>query len=136
MSLSHPESPINKFIFGNKAGLSKPEAYKAMTDFYKEYYSAELMTLCVSSNKPLAELEKKVSEAFKKVPFNEVSVPDFTNREIFQDPFGADQCKRLIKQVSIRSIDELKIVWHIPYYGTDINRYNARYFFDILGDEG
>ena len=90
MSLSHPESPINKFIFGNKTGLSKPEAYKAMTDFYKEYYSAELMTLCVSSNKPLAELEKKVTEAFKKVPFNEVSVPDFTNREIFQDPFGAE----------------------------------------------
>lgn len=107
-----------------------------MRDFYKEFYSAELMTLCVSSNKSISELEKKVSEAFKRVPFNEVMVPDFTNRDIYQDPFGPDQCNRLIKQVAIRDIDELKIVWHIPYYGTDINRFNARYFYEILGHEG
>lgn len=90
MSLSHPESAINKFIFGNKTGLSKPESYKAMTDFHKEYYSSELMTLCVSSNKSIAELEKKVVELFKKVPFNEVLVPDFTNREVYKDPFGPE----------------------------------------------
>lgn len=124
LSLSNVESPINKFIFGNKAGLSKPEAYKAMTDFYKEFYSAELMTLCVSSNKPIAELEKKVTDAFKKMPFNEVLVPDFTNREVYKDPFGPDQCKKIIKQVSIREIDELKIVWNIPYYGNDVSRFN------------
>lgn len=90
MTMSHPESPINKFIFGNKTGLSKPEAYKAMTDFYKEYYSSELMTLCVSSNKPIAELEKKVVDLFKKIPFNEVAVPDYNNKDVYKDSFGPD----------------------------------------------
>lgn len=92
MRLSHPESPINKFIFGNKEGLKKPEAMKVMKDFFNEFYSAELMTVCVSGNLPMAALEKKVAEAFKKVPFKEVLIPDFTNREVFPEPYGPEQC--------------------------------------------
>lgn len=136
MRLSHPESPINKFIFGNKEGLKKPEAFKAMKEFYNEFYSAELMTLCISSNTPMAQLEKKVAEVFKKVPFKEVMIPDFTNREVFPEPFGPEHCQKLIKHVSVREVDELKIVWNVPYYGHDINRYHLRYFFDLFGHEG
>ena len=100
MRLSHPESAINKFIFGNKEGLKKPEAYKAMTDFFKEYYSSELMTLCVSSDKSLAILEKKINDLFSKVSFKQVLVPDFSNKEYFKEPFGPDQCQKLVKLVS------------------------------------
>lgn len=136
MRLSHPESPINRFIFGNKEGLKKPEAYKAMTEFFSEYYSAELMTLCVSSDKSMAVLEKKVTELFQKIPYKGALVPDFSNRDHFKDPFGPEQCQKLVKLVSQQDVDELKIVWNLPYYGDDIRRMHIKYFFEIFGDEG
>ena len=90
MKLSNLESPINKFIFGNKEGLKKPEAYNAMKGFYNEYYSSELMTLCVSSNLKIGDMEKKVSDLFSKMPYKEVMIPNFANQEVYQQPFGPE----------------------------------------------
>lgn len=97
MKLSNIESPINKFIFGNKEGLKKPEAYNAMKGFYNEYYSSELMTLCVSGNQSIADMEKKVSDLFNKMPYKEVMIPNFANLEVYRAPYGPEECQKLIK---------------------------------------
>jgi len=87
MQLSDPESAIQKFMFGNKEGLKKPEAYKAMQDFYNEYYSADIMTLCVSSNKKLSEMESLVSKHFKPMLNKKVQLPDFGNFDSYPLPY-------------------------------------------------
>lgn len=30
----------------------------------------------------------------------------------------------------------MKIVWNVPYFGNDINRFHLKYFFELFGHEG
>lgn len=89
MQLSDPESAIQKFMFGNKEGLKKPEAYEALQKFYNEYYSADIMTLCVSSNKKLSEIESMVKKHFNSMPNKKVQLPDFSNLDSYPLPYTA-----------------------------------------------
>jgi len=58
-----------------------------MQDFYNEYYSADIMTLCISSNKKLGEIESMVNKYFKAIPNKKVQLPDFSNLDSYPLPY-------------------------------------------------
>lgn len=76
--LMNPEHPIARFRIGNNETLSDKEDSKLhdeMLAFYERYYSANLMTASVVSNRPLDELEALAREAFADIPNRNVEAP-------------------------------------------------------------
>lgn len=128
MQLSDPESAIQKFIFGNKEGLKKPEAYKAIQDFYNEYYSADIMSLCVSSNKKCDEIEKMVKKCFNSMQNKKVPLPDYSDLEAYPIPYTPKNSCQVIRVVPIQEVNEIKIVWSLPYFGDETEKLHLKYF--------
>lgn len=124
LQLTNAQSPIHKFTFGNKEQLATLEARQAMIDFFNQNYSSNIMTLCVSSNKKISELEKLVKEKFKGVKDKKVVVPDYSK----PPPYGKNNSCHLVKVVPVDDVDELKIVWNLPYYGNEFNKVHLKYF--------
>ena len=60
LSESKKDSVFNKFSTGNKKTLTLPDIRKRLLDFYKKYYTSEVMNLCVYSKKPMEELVLKI----------------------------------------------------------------------------
>lgn len=112
--------------------MAKLESREAMIEFFKKNYSPNLMSLCVSSNKKLEELEKMVTAKFKGLKDKKVSIPDFSK----PPPYGKSNSGHLIKMVPLEDVDELKIIWNLPYYGNEINKIHLKYFVELLGYEG
>ncbi|WP_157981135.1 pitrilysin [Aliidiomarina haloalkalitolerans] len=76
--LMNPEHPIARFRIGNNETLSDKEGSKLhdeMLAFYERYYSANLMTASVVSNRSLDELEALARDAFADIPNRNVDAP-------------------------------------------------------------
>lgn len=132
LQLTNAQSPIHKFTFGNKDELAKPEARHAMMEFFRIFYSANIMTLCVSSNQPIKELEKLVNKHFKAIKDKKVNIPDYSK----PPAYSKNNSCHLVKMVPQDDVDMLKIVWNLPYYGNDIRRVHLKYFTELFGYEG
>ena len=112
--------------------MAKLESREAMIEFFNKYYSANLMSLCVSSNKKIQELEKIVTSKFKGIKDKKASIPDFSK----PPPYGKSNSAQLIKMVPLDDLDELKIVWNMPYMGGEISKIHYKYFVELFGNEG
>lgn len=76
--LMNPEHPIARFRIGNKETLSDKEGsvlHEEMLAFYQRYYSANLMTASIVSNRSLDELEALAREAFSDIPNHNAERP-------------------------------------------------------------
>ncbi|MCV6605303.1 MAG: insulinase family protein, partial [Porticoccaceae bacterium] len=83
----NPAHPAFKFNAGNLDTLSdKPDrpARDELIDFYETYYSADLMTLALVSNKSLDELEQLARDKFSAVPKLD-NVPETQFPALFAD---------------------------------------------------
>lgn len=77
--LMNPEHPIARFRIGNNETLSDKEnsnLHEEMLAFYERYYSANLMTASIVSNRSLDELEMLAREAFSDIPNHNAEVPE------------------------------------------------------------
>ena len=66
----------------------------AVKDFFDATYSANLMGVCITSNKPLSELEK-IAKKFKDIKNKKVSPPNAGPA-----PFGPDDGRKVIKMTT------------------------------------
>ena len=73
---SNPESTLHRFNCGNIESLKQEGIRDALLGFHKKWYSANIMKLCVVSNRDLETLEKEVIELFSEVPNLDVEVPN------------------------------------------------------------
>ena len=62
------ESPFNHFSTGNLKTLSHPDIRNRLLNYYKKYYTSEIMHLCIYSNKPNEEMFKLVEGLFSLIP--------------------------------------------------------------------
>ncbi|WP_010607026.1 insulinase family protein [Pseudoalteromonas maricaloris] len=90
----NPEHPIRKFGAGNKASLksksNKNDLYAAMANFYKQYYSANLMTVTLVGGESTGELKSLAKKHFAKIKNLQVeppiiSTPVFTEATLGQE---------------------------------------------------
>lgn len=131
MQLSNPESVTNRFVFPSKEIFEKGPAMKIVKEFFDQWYSANLMTVCISSNKSLVELEK-IAKKFKDIKNRKIAVPDISNPA----PYGAKESKKFIKMQCSSENLEMRIVWSLPYYGDKIAKMNLKYFMELFGHQG
>lgn len=80
-SLAQPNSPVNKFTWGNlktlRDNVQDDKLYELVHEFRKRHYSAHRMTLAIQARLPLKELESYVIECFSNVPNNSLPPDDF-----------------------------------------------------------
>jgi insulysin len=76
MRISNKESLLNRFACGNVKSLSNENMRASLLEFHKKWYSANIMTLTISSKLSLEEMEKLATERFSPVKNFDVTVPD------------------------------------------------------------
>ena len=64
LSEINKDSPFNNFGTGNLKTLSLPDIRDRLLVFYKQYYSSDIMSLCVYSNKSLEDQYKLIESLF------------------------------------------------------------------------
>lgn len=77
----NPAHPMARFRIGNNETLSDKEGsilYDEMLDFYRRYYSANLMTAAIVGNYSVEELKEKAQSYFADIPNHNAEVPEIT----------------------------------------------------------
>ena len=120
-----------KPIHPRRATFSKSENLEEAKKLFSKFYSANLMSVCISSNKSIAELEK-IALKFKSIKNKKATPPPMVGRP----PYGPPDCKRLIKMDSISKEHEMRVIWSLPYYGNRIYKMNLSYFKELFGHQG
>ena len=127
---SKKDSVFNKFSTGNKSTLTLPNIRERLIEFYKKYYTSEIMYLCVYSKKPMDELVKLVEDLFCKVP----KIEKFEKPK-YDVPYNETNLKYLYKIVPIKNSDEISLEWFLPF----CENYYANPLYcisSVLGHEG
>lgn len=127
MQLSNKTSATNLFIFGKKDDYNNNDAMAEARDFYDSFYSPNMMTVCLSSNKSLAEMEKFV-KVFKEMKNKKAGPPNLASAL----PYGPGESRRVVKMHTDALEPEMRIIWTLPYYGDKIMKMNLKYFMELF----
>ena len=79
---ANPKHPFSKFGTGNRYTLKERpqengvDLREQLLEYYKNHYSANMMTLAVVGREPLDQLEEWVTKMFSGVPNNDVPPPE------------------------------------------------------------
>jgi insulysin len=136
-STCRPDHPYSKFGTGNLSTLkTEPEKQglnvrDELLKFHSNYYSANLMTLCLVGKESLDELQQYAVDMFSDIPNKQLKMVDFDPL-----PYGRD-FKPTIKQVvSVKDLKSLSINWTIPDYRDLYEASPASYWSHLIGHEG
>ena len=130
----NPKSPYAKFSVGSLETLADREHQQVRDDllkFYKNYYSANLMTLVVLANEPLPILKKWVTEKFSAIP------NQHARKKVFTEPLLTKV--QMAHQIDIKSLQEkreLSLVFPLPETQSHYLAKPSSYFQSLLGHEG
>ena len=132
-SESNPESGFNKFSTGNLKTLNIPNIREKLLEFYNQYYTSEIMDLCIYSNDSIENLEKIIDELFSQIPKRDNFIKPIYDKVL---PYTKENLQYLYKIVPVKDIDQIKFIWYLPY---DVKYYKIKpldYISGILGHEG
>lgn len=68
--------------------MNHPTIRNDLIEFYKKYYSANLMRLVVVSNKDLTTMEEWIESLFAEIPNSNLSPPEFLNLPFTKENLG------------------------------------------------
>jgi secreted Zn-dependent insulinase-like peptidase len=130
----NPTSPYAKFSVGSLDTLADRDNHLIRDDllnFYRQHYSANLMSLVVLANEPLPVLKKWVMEKFSAIPNNQAQ------KHVFSEPMltTAQQAHR-IDVKSLQEKRELSLIFSLPETQSFYLAKPAAYFQSLLGHEG
>jgi secreted Zn-dependent insulinase-like peptidase len=132
--VSNPEHPYSILGVGTAETLadqSGDSVRDALLEFYRRYYSANLMRLVVLGSESLDELQSLVATTFAPVPNHEVAIEDITEPLI--------ESERLPMMVYIQpeaTARSLMVSFELPDYQ---DRYRTKplvYIGNLIGHEG
>lgn len=128
------DHPASQFSIGNLETLSDSphrSLRSALTRFYREHYSANLMALVIYGRQSLDGLEALAYRYFEAVPNRKLSTTKIKAPLIRPDD--------LPRRLAIKSLKEQSRVWfHFPVPGLEkhYREAPARYIDNLLGHEG
>ena len=102
-SCAREDHPFRSFSTGNADTLMKiPESLgknprDIVIDFYKKYYSSNIMKLAVYGSESLDVMQKWVEEKFSAIPDKSLSSPRFPS-----DPYRQEQLGKILEVVPVR----------------------------------
>lgn len=138
-SRANVEHPYSKFGTGSKATLwDEPQKQGIDTrarllEMYEKWYSANLMTLCVSSPHSLDVMQKWVIELFTPIKNKDVPLPSSAYREI--PALTPENMHRTLYVVPIKDIRLLNMSWLIPGTKGAYRSKPCSYISHLLGHE-
>lgn len=131
-AVSNPKSNYNRFDCGNKKSLEVPGMRQKLLDFHKQWYSSNIMSLCVIGCEDVETLEKWVVEKFSPVVNKEVVVPDLCEEKAF----NPEHLGKIIKFVPVKDKDIMTIFYQLPYCQKDFKTQPMDYLSNVIGHEG
>lgn len=136
-ALTDPKHDYFKFGTGNKETLDTIPKSKginvrdALLKFHNEYYSSNIMGLCVLGKESINELTEMVVPMIAGVENKNVSVPEWPDH-----PVGPQQMKKIAYTVPVKDVRNLSLSWPImdlhPYYKSNPGHYLGH----LVGHEG
>ena len=142
----NPDNPLAKFSVGNLDTLANrsegadrhqeaDRPAKTVRDdllkFYREHYSANLMTLVVIGREPLDRLQTMVTARFAEIPNHQRSIAPITAPLL--RPGSAPQ---LVRIQPVQQQRVLSLAWPLPDQRDDYRGKSIEYIGNILGHEG
>lgn len=138
----NPAHPFSKFSVGSLDTLSDRTADQGadraehpirddLMAFYREHYSANLMTLVVIGREPLDQLQQMVTSRFAEVPnFNRDTKP------IDAPLYTPESLPKFVQIKPVQQQRMLMLAWPLPDQRSDYRGKSLEYIGNILGHEG
>ena len=105
------DSAFHRFNCGSKETLGQEGVREALLNFHKQWYSANIMKLCLVSRYDMPKLEQMARDLFLPVLNKSVTVPDFGQPA----PYDHTNLGHLYKIVPVKDKDILSLTWFLPY---------------------
>lgn len=129
----NPDHPFAKFTVGDLTTLADKPGHTVrddLIDFYRRYYSANLMTLVVLGPQSLDALETMVRPDFSRVPNHDVQL------EPIAEPLFNTEPERLITVRPEQEQRQLTLMWPVDDPQPHYHSKPAEYLGNLLGHEG
>ena len=130
----NPEHPFNNFSVGSLQTLADTNDRSVRDDllkFYRNYYSANIMTLVVLGEESLDQLQEMIEDRFDQIPNHNILLNDI------KEPLFSDG--DLPKRVELRpeaTIRQMQLIFPLPDYGQNYHTKPMSYVSNVLGHEG
>jgi len=124
--LANKNSNFNNFYTGSSETLLKKDIYEKMIDFYKKYYHANNISVCIASNKSIDELLKISKTFFETIPKSNINYKLSLIKPIYTENKG--------KTFHMKCNSDIKILEYIFENKYEVtNKYNL--VADILNSK-
>ncbi|XP_053988603.1 insulin-degrading enzyme [Hylaeus volcanicus] len=136
-SSADPDHPFRKFGVGNKRTLDVIPKLQGINvrdkllEFHENFYSANIMSLCILGHESLDELERIAVELFSEVKNKEIEAPVWP-----EHPFNEEHFKTKWYIVPIKDTMHLNITFPLPDLREHYKAAPAHYVSHLLGHEG
>ena len=130
----NPEHPAAKFSIGSQETLADQQGQSIrdeLIEFYRQHYSADLMTLTVLGKEPLEQLAQWVQEKFAAVPNS-----DQTAVNVRQPLFQPDQLPLRLNVTPIKDEHRVSLLFPLPPVKPHYRTKPVQYLAYLLGYEG
>ncbi|CNE85834.1 protease III [Yersinia nurmii] len=128
----NPAHPSARFSGGNLETLKdKPDGklHDELLDFYKRYYSANLMVGVIYSNQPLDQLAQLAADTFGRIPNHDAKVPPITVPVV-----TAEQTGIIIHYVPAQPRKQLKVDFRIDNNSAEFRSKTDTYISYLIGN--
>ncbi|XP_059153920.1 insulin-degrading enzyme-like isoform X2 [Physella acuta] len=136
-SLARPDHDFSKFGTGNKDTLETIPKSKGidtrdeLLKFHSQYYSSNIMSLCVLGRESLDELSQMVVPLFQQTVNKNVAVPRWDD-----PPYTSNQLQCIVHAIPVKDIREMSVVWPTPDLSEHYKANPGHYLGHLLGHEG
>ncbi|MBZ2168240.1 insulinase family protein [Marinobacter sp. F4216] len=131
---SNPEHAFSQFAVGNLSTLENTEENPLRPDliqFWKDHYSANVMTLAVYGPQPLDELERMVHPRFSAIENRQLTVMEHP-----APLYPESQLPAKVTADAIKDVRTLNLSFPIPSQDDNYRTKPASYVANLLGHEG
>ncbi len=121
LALGNPSHPNSTFGCGNLQTLSEI-TQKELIEWYKKYYSANIMNLSVYSNLPMSQLVAMVVKDFALIPNRHVTVPQW------KEPLtNSKNAGDMVYISPVKDIRRLFMLWELsPEFAHDMDYHTTQ----------
>jgi len=109
---SCPGSLLRNFHLGNAKTLSAKDTREQLIKFWSEYYSSNLMTVVLYTNKSIEEVKKGCIPILEAVKNKKLPKTRIAPKQPY--PFGKAECQKLFLFRSVKDRHNLRVVWFFP----------------------
>lgn len=137
-SLTNPKHPYYKFSTGNIKTLGDIPRSKNMNirdkllEFYHNFYSSNLMKLCILGREDLDTLSNWAYKLFKDIPNLNFPRPEYSDQRILTDEY----LTKIIRVKPVKDLRKLEVSFKIPDMDIYWEYKPQHYLSHLIGHEG